>query len=76
MCTYPHNDIHSHGFDYRHFVVTFNFVVVIVTSMICLFSFPDSDDEDENAEVDVAGYGDSEEMLDEMAPTSKRKTNL
>ena len=41
--------------------------------MICLFSFPDSDDEDEDAEVDVAGDGDSEELLDGMAPTSKRK---
>ena len=38
-----------------------------------MFSFPDSDDEDEDAEVDVAGGGDSEELLDGMAPTSKRK---
>ena len=68
-----HNDIHSHGFDYHHFVVTLGFVVVIVTSMICLFSFPDSDDEDEDAEADVAGDGDCEEFIDGMAPTSKRK---
>ena len=57
-------------------MVTLGFVVVIITSMICLFSFPDSDDENENAEVDIAGYGDSEDMLEEMAPTPKHKTNL
>ena len=47
--------IHGHGFDYRHFVVTLGFVVVIITSMICLFSFPDSDDKDEDAQVAVVG---------------------
>ena len=70
----PHTDIiHSHGFDYHHFVVTLGFVVVIVTSMICLFSFPDSDNEDEDEKVDVAGDSDSEELLDGMAPTKVRK---
>ena len=42
--------------------------------MIFFFFFPDSDDED--TVVDVAGDDDSEELLDGMAPTSKRNKKI